>query len=95
MSVAVSISLYLIELLFVECPSGVEYYHKELPLSESSKETVLYPFFHENEYNNYSDLPNSNPKCPKSFIPTVFILQIGTLETARGSNLNKRYPDPF
>jgi hypothetical protein len=93
MSVAASISLYLIELLFDESPPVVEYYHKELPSSESSKETVLYPFFHENEYNNYSDLPNSNPKCPLSFIPYVFFLQIGTLETARGSNLNKRFPD--
>jgi hypothetical protein len=47
MSVAASISLYLIELLFNESPSGVEYCHYEFP-SESSKETVLKPLYHEN-----------------------------------------------
>ena len=61
MSVVVPIYLYLIELLFDESPSGVEYYQKELPFV-SSKETVLFKLYHENAYKNDSVLPNTNPR---------------------------------
>ena len=89
MSVAALISLYLIELLDHELPSGVEYCHLELP-SESSKETVLFELYHENAYKNDSVLPNTNPRCPQLFIvlPDVFLIQ-AALENVRGLNLNK------
>jgi hypothetical protein len=90
MSVDASISLYLIELLYHEFPSGVEYCHLELPFV-SSKETVLFPLYYENAYNNDSDLPNSNPRCPQ-LLPNVYFIQTAALENVRGSNLNKCCP---
>jgi hypothetical protein len=62
---------------------------------ESSKETVLFALYHENAYNNYSDLPNANPRCPKLLIvlPNVCFIQTLSLENVRGSNLNKCCPD--
>jgi hypothetical protein len=90
MSVDASISLYLIELLDHELPSGVEYCHLELP-SVSSKETVLFKLYHENAYINDSVLPNANPRCPQLVVPDVFLIQ-AALENVRGSNLNKCCP---
>jgi hypothetical protein len=90
MSVAASISLYLIELLDHELPSGVEYCHLELP-SVSSKETVLKLLYHENAYINDSVLPNANPRCPQLVVPDVFLIQ-AALENVRGLNLNKCCP---
>ena len=69
-SVDASIYKYLIKLLYLSCPSGVEYYHLELP-SVSSKETVLKLLYHENAYNNTSDLPNTNPRCLQLVVPNV------------------------
>ena len=94
MSVAGSIYLYLIELLISEWPSGVEYYHLELP-SEFSKETVLFPSYHENAYKNASDLPNANPRCPQlvAVLPIVFLIQIASVEKVIGSNFNKCCPE--
>jgi hypothetical protein len=60
-SVTGSISLYLIVLLLVESPSGVEYCHFELP-SVSSSDTVLKPLYHENAYSKLSVLPNTSPR---------------------------------
>ena len=93
MSVAASISLYLIKLLFEESPLGVEYCHIELP-SVSSKETVLNPLYHENAYTNDSVLPNTNPRCPQLvlLLPNVYFIQTAALENVRGSNLNKCCP---
>ena len=93
MSAAVLISLYLIKLLVVECPSGVEYYHIELP-SESSKETVLNPLYHENAYTNDSVLPNTNPRCPQLvlLLPNVYFIQTAAFVNVRGLNLNKCCP---
>jgi hypothetical protein len=90
-SVDESICKYLIELLINLSPLGVEYYHLELP-SESSKETVLFPLYHENAYKNDSDLPNTNPRCPQLVVPIVYIIQTAGLENARGSNLNRCCP---
>jgi hypothetical protein len=90
-SVDESIFKYLIELLFEESPSGVEYCHLELP-SLSSKETVLNPLYHENAYKNNSDLPNTNPRCPQLVVPNVYLIQTAALENARGSILNNRCP---
>ncbi len=78
-------------MLLTGCPYGVEYYNLEFP-SVSSKETVLYPLYHENAYNNTSDLPNSNPRCPQLFVPFVYLIQIGALEKVSGLNLNKCCP---
>jgi hypothetical protein len=84
----------LIELLYDESPSGVEYYHLEVP-SVSSKETVLFPSYHENAYKNDSDLPNANPRCPQLEIvlPDVYFIQSAALENVRGLNLNKCCPE--
>jgi hypothetical protein len=90
-SVDESIYKYLIELLYVLLPSGVEYCHLELP-SVSSKETVLNPLYHENAYKNNYDLPNTNPRCPQLVVPSVFLIQTSALENVRGSNLNKCCP---
>ena len=91
MSIAVLISLNLIELLFNESPSGVEYCHYEFP-SESSKETVLNPLYHENAYNNDSVLPNANPRCPQLVVPDIYFIQTAALVNVRGLNLNKCCP---
>ena len=90
MSVAASIYLHLIELLFDGSPSGNEYYHVELPFV-SSKETVLFPSYHENAYNNDSDHPNSNPRCPQ-LVPNVYFIQTAALVNVRGLKLNKYCP---
>ena len=84
-SVDESICKYLIELL-PKLPSGVEYYHLEFP-SVSSKETVLFPLYHENAYKNNSDLPNTNPRCPQLVVPNVYLIQTPALENVRESNL--------
>jgi hypothetical protein len=91
MSLAGSISLYLIELLDYELPSGVEYCHLELP-SVSSKETVLKPLYHENAYINDSVLPNANPRCPQLVVPDVYFIQTAALVNVRGLKLNKCCP---
>jgi hypothetical protein len=93
MSVVASIYLYLIELLFDGSPSGNEYYHIELPFV-SSKETVLFPSYHENAYNNDSVLPNTSPRCPKLMLllPNVYFIQTAAFENVRGLNLNKCCP---
>ena len=88
MSVDASISLYLIELLYHELPSGVEYCHLELP-SESTKETVLKLLYHENAYINDSVLPNANPRCPQLVVPDVYFIQTSALVNVRGLKLNK------
>jgi hypothetical protein len=92
-SVDESICKYLIELLFEECPLGVEYCHLELPFL-SSKETVLKPLYRENAYKNNSDLPNTNPRCPQLLLvlPNVYLIQTAALENVRGSNLNRFCP---
>ena len=57
----------------------------------SSKETVLFPLYHENAYNNDSDLPNSNPRRPQ-LVPNVYFIQTAAIEKVRGLNLNKCCP---
>ena len=52
------------------------------------------PLNFENAYKNCSYLPNTNPRCPQSSIPTVFLIQAG-LENKRGSNLNKFCPEHY
>ena len=88
-----TISLYLIELLFDESPSGIEYYQWEFPFV-SSKETVLSPLNQENAYTNASDLPNANPRCPQlsTELPDVYFIQ-AALVIVRGLNLNKYCPE--
>ena len=90
-SFAESISLYLIRLFLKAYPSWVEYYHSISPLV-LSKLTVLFPFDHENAYKKLSFLPNTNPRCPQSFVPLVYFIQSGELEKIKGSNLNRCCP---
>ena len=52
---------------------------------------MLFPLYHENAYNNDSDLPNSNPRCSQ-LVPNVYFIQTAALENVRGSNLNKCCP---
>jgi hypothetical protein len=90
-SVAASIYLYLIVLLLVESPNGVEYCQFELP-SVSSSDTVLSPLYIENAYSKFSVLPNTSPQCPQLVVPSVYFIQTAALEKVRGLNLNKCYP---
>ena len=53
---------------------------------------MLKLLYHENEYKNNSDLPNTNPRCPQLVVPNVFLIQTAALEIVRGLNLNKCCP---
>lgn len=46
--------------------------------------------YHENAYKNYSNLPNTNPRCEQS-VEIVVLIQIVAIES-EGLNLNKLNP---